>query len=138
MSSRSIPLSDKWINKIKDRPDTAAHIAVDLIQDTITLLILSILFGRLIERLFFPEENTPHTIRNKSTLMLAILVYAQLLIDVVAVYFIRGIVRRIPPLVGQGRPREMTDVEMSLIIALVFIACQPSLLLRINALVHRF
>lgn len=122
-------------------PNVAIQVSsavLDLIQDTFILLVLSILFGRLIERLFFPEGGNIYPIRQRGTLTLAILVYAQLLIDVIAVYIIRRIVRRFPSISGRKSSREMTDVEMSLVISVVFIACQPSLILRINELIRRF
>lgn len=126
--------------KPMERPksDNVGYILLDIIQDALILFILCIFFGRLIERLFFPEESTPQRIKQRGSLSLFILIFLQILIDVFAVYLIRTVTAKIPPIIGPQRQREITAVEMALIVSLIFVACQPSLLLRINEFVHRF
>lgn len=116
------------------------QIILDLVQDTIVYFGLSLLFGILIEKLFFPE--TFDVVKNRSTISLIFLICLQLIFDAVAIFYITLLAESLTRWTNVGphssvQQKADASIVGSIIIALVFIGAQGSLVLRIRELVRR-
>lgn len=116
------------------------QIILDLIQDTIVYFVLSLVFGILIEKLFFPE--TIDVVKSRSIEGLIFLICLQLIFDAVSIYYITLLAESLTRWsnIGphsSGQRSSDASIVGSIIIALVFIGAQGSLVLRIRELVRR-
>ena len=112
---------------------------VDIIQEVAVYLILAIFFGLLVEKIFFPEELTLPQRINRPTWQIIILIFFQLALDAIVIYYLVMIARLVPLAFNRNLSVSTTYVSLraAFVISFVFIGLQASLLARLNELSRR-
>ena len=145
MSDKETYSFERQWSRLTDLSPARRRAIIDIIEEVIIYFLLSFFFGSLIERIFFPENRRLlpkegwFKLHHRSTLSLLVLIILQLILDMIVIFYI-GYIARLVPFIFESEvdpsPKQISTRGF-VIVTFVFIACQPSLVLRIEELVKR-
>ncbi|AYV86214.1 MAG: hypothetical protein Solumvirus2_21 [Solumvirus sp.] len=127
----------------KDLVDTSKErlqSLLDLIQDVFIYGVLGFISGSIIERIFAPEDV--NIVKSHSTFVLILLIFLQLIVDAIAIFYINLFITALPRFTNIARHTrrdKMNEIDVvgSVVISLIFFGTQTTLILRIRELVNR-
>lgn len=129
----------KSFEKLVKHDSAAFQNIIEMSQYTVIFIIIVMIIGRLIFKIF-PQDNEEE-IKNRTTLELLVSVCSQTCICVIAFYYIDKIAKVIPPIVNLS-PSKYEGPNMNgageAVIAIYFMRFVPSFGLAINELIRRY